>query len=759
MKRVNLIAVVLFVAASLVAHADEFLGPFPSWKDVKRDFGAVGDGKTDDAAALQKALNQVREAVLYLPAGTYRITRGLTMTSHINVSVVGEHPDKTILKWDGPEGGTMLHCNGVRFSRFGRITWDGSGKALTAVEHKWDTKTPGACTGMEHADEIFRDVGFGLRGGRAGMPHSMDAETAVLRCRFLRCSRAGLSIESFNALDWWVWDSYFEDCAVGATNGAEGEYGGGHFHLYRCLFRRSTRTDIEIGHTSYFGFRLNTSVGSKAFFIAKRPAFAQGTWKDNETWGACMMLQGNRVMDPQEPTPIRIANNGPTFLLDNRVENAGQPDQPVVRHAAPGGPSDLISIGNTYASASPLEVEGRVFTLDDASEPELQVQPLMTEPCAAPVGVARKVLEVPAGSDAAAIQAVIAEAAKLAGRRPVVHLPQGGYQIGRTIVIPAGADIQLVGDGFGTVLNWAGPGGGAVLRLEGPCRARLKEFEVRAGPPAWGPKPDERRGVCVEVTNCDQAGGRILGEQVLSGNCVSHAMWLDRLANVDVSLHDNHLNDAVAALRIVGTGRKGAGRVAIFGGVTTCSDVVYDLANGAKLVVWDSWYEGGQDRFLHLKDSGRLTLSGHTSAAGRPGANTAQTNPDFAGIELDNFRGELAILSMVFGTKMVVHGDGAQTEVLVAGSQAQETGDWVNRAPNAKALLLANRCSAPDVPGTLPEPNQGEPDPDFVRKLLTPLRTTLPKAEDPIEPGKTDLRIHRVSVRYGNIGWHIRAGE
>jgi hypothetical protein len=58
---------------------DEFVGPFASWANVKTEVGAVGDGKTDDTAAIQKALESVRrqdspKKVLYFPAGTYRIT-------------------------------------------------------------------------------------------------------------------------------------------------------------------------------------------------------------------------------------------------------------------------------------------------------------------------------------------------------------------------------------------------------------------------------------------------------------------------------------------------------------------------------------------------------------------------------------------------------------------------------------------------------------------------------------------------------------
>ena len=49
-----------------------------------KDFGAVGDGVTDDTAAIQAAIDSGAESIFF-PSGTYNITDGLDISSNMSV--------------------------------------------------------------------------------------------------------------------------------------------------------------------------------------------------------------------------------------------------------------------------------------------------------------------------------------------------------------------------------------------------------------------------------------------------------------------------------------------------------------------------------------------------------------------------------------------------------------------------------------------------------------------------------------------------
>jgi len=68
--------------------------------DIKRDFGAAGDGKTDDTDAFLKAAAEAK-GVVFVPPGEYRITKIIEIRRP-NVVFRGAGPDKTVLFFPVP---------------------------------------------------------------------------------------------------------------------------------------------------------------------------------------------------------------------------------------------------------------------------------------------------------------------------------------------------------------------------------------------------------------------------------------------------------------------------------------------------------------------------------------------------------------------------------------------------------------------------------------------------------------------------------
>src|SRR5438270_363378 len=128
MKSLFIITLLCTYISGFCQSDEEFSGPFPSWYII---YG--GDGITDETAVIQKALDSLSSpnrtfTVLFLSNGIHRITQPLILKYAQNISIIGEDPVNTILKWDGALKGTMMVINGIANSKFDRITFDGNNK-------------------------------------------------------------------------------------------------------------------------------------------------------------------------------------------------------------------------------------------------------------------------------------------------------------------------------------------------------------------------------------------------------------------------------------------------------------------------------------------------------------------------------------------------------------------------------------------------------------------------------------------------------
>ena len=595
------------------ASDEEFNGPFSSWLDLKRDYGAVGDGKADDTVALQKALDELvlhkRSNVLFIPSGTYRITRTLktSRTSHTQgqgITLVGENPETTVLSWDGASGKTMFKWD-AWYSKISRLTLDGQGKAGTGLQYG-----PAFSTYNETSDMYFRDMDTCLLFGGKG--YKGQAENEVLRSRFLRC-RTGIKTEGWNSMDIWVWYSRFEDNGRAIFNEK------GNWHAWQNLFLRSSIADMSSKNLMVFSVVNNTSIGSRSFFD-----FTTG-----HTWGSPVSITGNRILDPTGDWAILLGNSGPYLLMDNifRLKEGK-----AIKMT--WGVQTLI--GNQYNKPDNVHEDGHFRRIDEkivkTSDTAAEI-PVMPD---APAFVKRKIFDIPTGADDGAIQSTIELAAKHCGQRPVVHLPAGTYSIKNSIVIPADCDLQLVGDGVETAtkLVWSGEIGGTLLVLKGPSKATLRDFSLRAA-----------HGRALLIENADQEGGRIFADQLnVSGPGNSEygnnrALFVNGLGRTKVQLR------AFQGSGIKGTWLEVAGKknsqnyVSVLTGASASARRQFNIVKNGRLLVRAIYHERSANDVtaINLKGGGSLTVD-----TTRFSMATAEGEPT---ILVDDFTGEFTIVT------------------------------------------------------------------------------------------------------------------
>lgn len=99
-----------------------------------KDFGAKGDGVTDDTAAIQAAIDAVNAAgggVVYFPNGTYIVTSPLLLPAAGKIALKGSSLDSTVIKKTSNTLGTSPN----RLSRRGVVTDSYAVDSIISIDH------------------------------------------------------------------------------------------------------------------------------------------------------------------------------------------------------------------------------------------------------------------------------------------------------------------------------------------------------------------------------------------------------------------------------------------------------------------------------------------------------------------------------------------------------------------------------------------------------------------------------------------------
>jgi hypothetical protein len=352
-----------------------------------------------------------------------------------------------------------------------------------------------------------------------------------------------------------------------------------------------------------------------------------------------------------------------------------------------------------------------------------------------PANLHRVVFDVEPGADGVAIQHAIDRAAERVGARPVVHIPFGTFSVTRTLTVPPG-DIQIVGDGYETILKWSGADRGPVLHVQGPSKATLRELQVDGAAHA--------DSIVVDGVDQPRARVHLEGVQVRSGS--ESNLFLDHLRHANVQLTDFGHAYAPKGVSVKVLGSK----LTMFSGASSGNGLSYEVSDGASVVLRDVWYEGDAPRgFASVHGQASFTVQGLRVAS--------PPTPTAPAITVTNLNGRVSILATHIDDRIAIRGNGALANVLGLGTLREyQESSYVEdtTAPPATVLMASGRqrtkIQGRFNPGTLAVRDMGTVDPGFVRTMLADARAVvLPMPLTALPDGVSDVRMFRVTAGNG----------
>jgi len=758
----SLFFIVLSGAVFTVHGQEEFIGPFASWANVVNRFQAKGDGIHDDTRALQLAIDNLSNPddptpstsksymVVYLPKGIYKITKTLQLRGKIGVSIIGEDPSNTIIRWAGGNNDTMLWANGSAYFKISRITWDANqSKGIEGIGIHWKNRWKDASSqsyaslNNEISDNIFNNTAIGIGGGTSSEgTNSNDSEITIRRCTFNKCSEAGIKINGYNALDYWIWYCKFLECNI-AINCHSGNY-----HVYNSYFKASVITDIWNTNSYYTSVRGCFSSRSRVF-----------SWDNGMSCNPFKRIfQSNTILQPEE-IPIGYYHLGSVTMMDNVIEKSRKPairEHLNMRSWCPGDYTTL-SIHNAYGYSNAINLSSpskKIFSYDDS----VGLRANRTESAflkalpGTPSKVVRKIFEVPGNATAFVIQQIINEASKVKGTRPVIHFGFGKYQLDQTLIIPKESDMQLCGDGLlyaSMLVKKNGKRGMSLIVVKGPSFITIQDLQI-------GDAGGARDGSTMVVfENMDQPSATFFIDQLYS--LADTSLFLNGLNNLYLEKNNSFFSGGnyISGGNLQKSG-KGSLQVNCFGGQFANLTVL----NNAGFVAKDCWWEGPKGLAVDLKGEGNVTIDGAMVAPAGADSSTV--------IKIGNFNGKVSLLNMYVQGAMDITSNNDRLQILtwnVHFYHKMNPLSFVQQKSSYQGLFFGltsqcfdqkNKTCTNLNPVTIAEKSVNITRRDeFTKRLTQSTRTSNPRTISKSKDGVSNVYITRVTIGVANRGFEF----
>lgn len=450
------------------------------WYSVK-DYGAQGDGKTDDTAAIQKLYNLASSGKvknIYFPPGKYRITKTLVLSNQKGLYVVG-HGRDTVLFWDGEKGGSIYRSNGIHRSRYEGITYDGRGIAGICCEHCSQTRYE---TSITYKNCAFMNADIGIATSR----HQRKVASAEIYYENLifKNTKTGLLLNEYNDYDHILEGCVFINNEIGIHSYK------GHFNIRNSHFIGSKIVDIRVSKPQHPGsVRWCTSDGSKMFFETggKAPAGEGKGMAEDCNWMQPYTIQGCYIRNWKNKNgAILLRQLGPTLLFDNFFSNNREATVPVAM---------MHNKGTAILTSSNNLLNGKKFAVKSLGKLE-QVEIPATSNSPKPGGtmpwffkskvkVPQKVFDAKIDfgakgngreDDTDAVIKTIAAARKY-GQGAIAYFPVGNYRITRQLVVN-GSNYGIGGSGKCSVLQWYGDIKTPIIHVSDPQNIKISNLAI-----------------------------------------------------------------------------------------------------------------------------------------------------------------------------------------------------------------------------------------------------------------------------------------
>ncbi len=653
--------------------------PGSDWLNV-RDFGAKGDGSSDDTAAVQQAFSKLDDGVVvYFPPGNYIIRNELRIQKPadrggdkrlLGTGIYG-HGRTTILRWDGPEGGTMLRELGMLHNNVKGLVFDGNSKAAVGYIHDNNKLFE---THVYHEFLHFRNFReFGVLSEKNEKDGSSTAEIAFVRSIFENCGTA-VSFTSFNDYDYT-----FDGCIFKGNARAAVDCDHGNFYVRNSRFDGNA-IDVMANPEHGSSIRRCVSVNSGAFLVFRNPVAPMtvehcfiAEWK-----GKSAILYGG--------APLTLFDNTFKHSLPEAIPLQTNPAQPVLM-ASNGllGPAKLSAVELTNSSVVELPPADAVLDENSSFMPAKALLPGKRFDAKRDFGAKGD----GTNDDTEALQKAI-DAARASGKDAIAYLPKGRYRITKPLELRGGG-YRLGGCGLFSQIIFAGNPEDDAMQVRPDGELTVEELsvsrsgcEIRDQKVAWNGKGADIRQFP------SKGGSRVTyrGTYVLGKYC--HAPFILGLRLQDLAAHDAVLiENCEGNIHAINSGAatilapisyegtvwvKGAAQGGSFGILTRLSTI-----NQYALYVEDNQSLIASDYYIEQAIAGTVTLRGNAELP--PGrATLSHPKLDITNAEagktsdcicIDGYRGDVSFVATQFyppSSRMRISEKGGQARLGIYGN-------------------------------------------------------------------------------------------